>query len=156
MGRIMMRLCLPAPPIMIRLSVSGLLALLLAACGGLPPGPGAPAQPTFEKFQRDLGGGVSVDYQIERKISGLNGKTCYAFITGVLNNQSTQTLGRRTVLDFNVFGNGRQIFRDLTSPVRDVGPGERVMFEMIDSPVHRDGCPNYDRIEIGLRRAETG
>jgi hypothetical protein len=26
------------------------------------------------------------------------------------------------------------------------------MFEMVVSPVHRDGCINYDRIEVSLRK----
>jgi hypothetical protein len=93
-----------------------------------------------------------VDYQIKRKISSLNATSCYAFITGTLNNDSNQTLSRRTVIDFNFFSGGKQVFRDLTSPVSDVPPGLRVMFEMVVSPVHRDGCINYDRIEVLLRK----
>lgn len=138
-----------------RLLAAASLTLLLAACGSVPAPsrPTAPALPPVEQHSADLGGNIRLDYQIERKISGLNGRTCYAFITGHLVNGSGQTLGRRTVIDINVFGQGRQLFRDLTSPVADVPPGGRVMFEMVDSPVHKEGCPAYDRIEIGLRKA---
>lgn len=134
------------------LPAAALLAALAAGCGTTPtqerPAPAA----RVEQFRVDLGGGLSVAYQIERKTSSLNGKACYAFITGHLVNQSAQTLSRRTILDFNVFGNGRQIFRDLTSPVRDVPPDTQVMFGMVDSPVHKDGCPAYDRIEVNVRK----
>ena len=136
-----------------RLSIP-LITLLLAACGSTPPG-GGPLSP-LEQRQVDLGGGIRVEYQIERKTSSVNSKACYAFITGHLVNQSAQTLSRQTILDFNVLGGGRQIFRDLTSPVGDVAPGTRVMFGMIDSPVHKDGCPPYERIEIGLRKVIAG
>lgn len=130
-----------------------LLALLLAACGSAPSqAPQAPAQPRTEAFHVDLGEGLAVDYQIERKTSTLNGRACYAFITGTLVNHSTQTLSRQSVLDFNVFGGGKQLFRDLTSPVRDVPPNARVQFGMVDSPVHKDGCPAYERIEVKLRK----
>ncbi|PKO59588.1 MAG: hypothetical protein CVU24_14990 [Betaproteobacteria bacterium HGW-Betaproteobacteria-18] len=106
----------------------------------------------LEKHHVEFGGGVHVDYQIKRKISSLNGISCYAFITGTLNNDSNQVLSRRTVLDFNFFSAGKQSFRDLTYPVMDVPPGSRTMFEMVVSPVHKDGCVNYDRIDVSLRK----
>lgn len=106
----------------------------------------------LEKHHVELGGGVSVNYQIERKISAINGISCYAFVSGTLNNDSNQILGRRTVIDFNFFSGGKQSFRDLTSPVGDVPQGSRAMFEMVVSPVHKDGCVNYDRIDVLLRK----
>lgn len=136
-----------------------LLAMTIGGCATKPAAP--PASPTlsvpapvmeWEKHHVELGGGVSVDYQIERKISSLNKISCYAFITGTLNNDSNQVLSRRTVLDFNFFSGGKQSFRDLTYPLRDVPPGSRTMFEMVVSPVHKDGCVIYDRIDVSLRK----
>lgn len=110
------------------------------------------ASTALEKHHVELGDRVSVDYQIERKISAINGISCYAYVSGTLNNDSSQILGRRTVLDFNFFSGGKQSFRDLTSPVGDVPQGSRAMFEMVVSPVHRDGCVHYDRIDVSLRK----
>ncbi|MDI1246388.1 MAG: hypothetical protein PSV24_13420 [Rhodoferax sp.] len=133
------------------------LIMMIGACTTQPveaprpvpsPLPGA----GLEKHRVALGAGVSVDYQIERKISSINATSCYAFVSGTLNNDSNQTLSRRTVIDFNFFSGGKQVFRDLTSPVSDVPPGLRVMFEMVVSPVHRDGCINYDRVDVLLRK----
>src|SRR2546427_12301308 len=87
-----------------------LLSVAIAGCGSRAPlpspssaGTSSPAKlAPLQKFHVDLGGAVSVDYQIERKISSVNNKSCYAFITGTLNNDSPQTMERRkTVLDFN-------------------------------------------------------
>ena len=136
-----------------------LLSVAIAGCGSRALVPSAssalpPAKSTApQKFHVDLGGAVSVDYQIERKISSVNHKSCYAFITGTVNNDSPQTMERRkTVLDFNVFTGGKQVFRDLTFPVKDIPPGSRVQFEMIDSPVHKDGCIEYEKIDVALRK----
>ncbi len=132
-----------------------LLVMTIAGCAtrpvGAPRAVPAPA-PKLEKHHVDLGDGVSVDYQIERKISSINATSCFAFVSGTLNNDSPQTLSRRTVIDFNFFSDGKQSFRDLTSPVADVARGSRVLFEMVVSPVHRDGCVHYDRIEVQLRK----
>lgn len=132
------------------------LAMTLAACTSQPTAPPAPVAPApaamLEKHHVELGGGISVDYQIERKISALNGVSCYAYITGTLNNDSDQVLSRQTVLDFNFFTGGKQSFRDLTHPVSHAPPGSRPMFEMVVSPVHRDGCVNYDRIVVAVRK----
>ena len=133
-----------------------LLALFAAGCGIAPEKAAPPPGRAPEQFHVDLGGGISVDYQIERKTSSLNSRACYAFITGYLVNRSGETLSRRTVIDFNVFGGGRQLFRDLTSPVQDVPPDTQVMFEMVDSPVHKEGCPAYERIEVKLRKVTAG
>ena len=140
----------------------GCLVLVAVTIGGCATKPAeAPVPPPLssrlpsaglEKHLLELGGGVSVNYQIERKISTLNGVSCYAFVTGTLNNDSSQLLDRRTVIDFNFFSDGKQSFRDLTSPVADVAQGSRALFEMVVSPVYRDGCLHYDRIEVQLRK----
>lgn len=133
----------------------GLLIVMIGACSTRPvdvPRPLPAPAPNLEKHQVDLGDGVSVNYQIERKISALNGVSCYAFVSGTLNNDSSQILGRRTIIDFNFFSGGKQSFRDLTSPVADIPQGRRAMFEMVVSPVHKDGCINYDRIDVLLRK----
>ena len=134
-----------------------LLALLVAACGGLPsltpptPAPSTTSLPAREHFQVALTPDITLDYRIERKISEINQRTCYAFITGSLHNRSPQTLSRQSVLDITVIHNGKPLFRDLTNPVADIPPGARVMFGLVDSPVHKDGCPRYDRLDISLR-----
>lgn len=136
----------------------GLLAMTLAGCSTPTATPGSPAavrpapSMALEKHHVDAGNQLSIDYQIERKISAANGISCYAFITGTLNNDSSQVLSRRTVLDFNFFSGGKQNFRDLTYPLGDVPPGSRAVFEMVVSPVHKDGCIHYDRIDVSLRK----
>jgi hypothetical protein len=137
-----------------------LLVMVLGGCAvktAAPPGSLPTPAPTMalEKHHVELGGGISVDYQIERKISAINGISCYAFMTGTLNNDSNQILSRQTVLDFNFFSGGKQSFRDLTHPVSHVVPGSRTLFEMVVSPVHRDGCVNYDRIDVAVRKVIT-
>jgi hypothetical protein len=134
------------------LAAALIVTLLLAGCGAGPKIMGEPPQPTREQAQIDLGDGFRVDYQVERKISTLNQRTCYAFITGTIQNDSRQTLSRQSVLDVIVTGQGKQLFRDLTNPVSDIPPGGRVMFGMVDSPVHKSGCPTYDRITMTLRK----
>lgn len=109
----------------------------------------------IEKHHVDAGGHISVDYQIERKISTLNGVSCYAFITGTLNNESNQVLSRRTVIDFHFFSGGKPNFRDLTYPLTELPPGSRSQFDMVVSPVHKDGCVNYDRIEVAVRKVSA-
>ncbi len=139
-----------------RLLTASTVLALAAGCGTVPDRAGTlPAGMAPQQFQADLGGGLSVDYQIERK-TRQDGRACYAFLTGHLVNRSGETLSRQTILDFNVFGGGKQIFRDLTSPVQDVPPNTRVMFGMVDSPVHKDGCPAYDRIEVKVRKVSAG
>lgn len=93
-----------------------------------------------------------LDYQIERQISKLNGRSCFAFITGTLHNQSSRTLSQQSVLDFTVTSQGKQLFRDITNPVSELDPGARAAFVMVVSPVHVDGCPPYDPIRVTLRK----
>ena len=134
------------------LGITSLISLILAGCGSVPTGKVDNTPPQREKFTVQFDGGYSLDYQLERKISSMNGKSCYAFITGTLSNQSKQTLSRKSVLDFIVISEGKQLFRDITNPVADIPPGGRAMFEMVDSPVHKDGCPTYEKINVSLRK----
>lgn len=128
-----------------------LATLFIAACGSAPKPPASPT-PARQSFQAVLAPNITLDYQVERKISGINQRTCYAFITGSLQNQTTQTLSRESIIDITVIQAGQALFRDLTNPVSDVPPGGRVMFRMVDSPVHKQGCPDYDRFDISLRK----
>jgi hypothetical protein len=125
-------------------------SLLMAGCSTTPAT--SSALPRYEKQRIQLDKDFSLDYQLERKISTANKKTCYAFITGVVNNQSSKTLSQKSVLDMIVFSQGKQLFRDLTSPMADIPPGGSAMFEMVTSPVHKDGCPPYEKITVSLRK----
>jgi len=143
---------------LMKLSVLGTTALVLltlAGCGGVSP-PKAPVETqlpqTPEKHRAQFEGGFTLDYQVERKISKLNGKSCYAFITGSLSNQSEQTLSRRSVVDFEVMNRGQQLFRDLTNPVADIPAGGSAMLTLVTSPIHKDGCPAYENISVSLRK----
>lgn len=138
---------------MAAMAMSG--TLLLSGCGS-PPAAKLPAQtPTpagREQFRTQFEGGFSLDYQVERTISKLNGRSCFAFISGTLHNQSGQTLSKQSVLDFIVTSQSRQLFRDLSNPVSDIAPGAGGAFVMVVSPVHADGCPPYDPIKVSLRK----
>lgn len=130
---------------------------VLAGCASPPDAPKPPviAQPpqaSVDKFRVVLEPGIYLDYQVEKKISKVNGKSCFAFITGKLSNLSERTLSKRTVLDIAVMGQGRQLFRDNTSPLADVESGSNAVFEMVTSPVFNDGCPSFDKINIALRK----
>lgn len=130
---------------------------LLAGCANAPvPAPVAePAPPavvhTVERFHAELGDGFSLDYQVEKKASKVNSKSCFAFITGKLNNQSGKALSRKSVLDVAVFGQGAQLYRDLSSPLTDIAPGGRADIEMVVSPVFANGCPPFDKVNTVLR-----
>jgi hypothetical protein len=133
------------------------VSALLAGCANAPaPAPVAePAPPavvhTVERFHAELGDGFSLDYQVEKKASKVNSKSCFAFITGKLNNQSGKTLSRKSVLDVAVFGQGTQLYRDLSSPLTDIAPGGRADIEMVVSPVFANGCPPFDKVNTVLR-----
>lgn len=141
------------------LAMITLATLLLAACTS-PPSPPVPAEKpadltppaNLEKFHLQFEGGFSLDYQIERQISKLNGRSCFAFISGTLHNQSSRTLSPQSVLDFTVTSHGKLLFRDISNPVSELDPGTRAAFVMVVSPVHVDGCPPYDPIKVSLRK----
>lgn len=132
--------------------------LVLAGCASAPPEPPprptmAPPIPlTLEKFEITLADGIVLNYQVEQKLSAVNKRACFAYITGVIRNNSRESLSRKTGLDVNVFSAGKQVFRDQTYPVADLKPGVAAAIEMVISPVHNEGCPRYDRIDIALRK----
>lgn len=131
------------------------LLLVLAGCASKPEPVKTvepPMQTTTEKFMVSLEAGVLLDYQVEKKLSRVNSKACYAYITGTLTNRSAQGISRKSNIDVNVFSQGKQVFRDQSFPVADVPPGGSAAMEMVISPVHTDGCPQYDRISIALKK----
>ena len=139
-------------------ATTALSLLVLAGCATRSPEPPprptmAPPIPlTLEKYQVILADGIVLDYQVEQKLSAVNKRACYAYITGILHNRSSLPLSRKSSLDVNVFSAGKQLFRDQTYPVADVPPGVGAAIEMVISPVHNEGCPKYDRIDIALRK----
>jgi len=132
---------------------------LLAACAGKPPAP-PPAEPpkppalvnAIEKFQTNLGDGLVLDFQVEKKLSKVNNKSCYAFITGRISNVSGRTLSKKSVLDVPVYSQGALLYRDNTSPLADIPSGNNADFEMVQSPVFANGCPSFDKINPVLRK----
>lgn len=144
-----------------RAACVSLITALLAACGSVtPPAPAsepvAPAaspspQATLEKFFISLGDGFLLDFQLERKMSNLDARSCYFFIRGTVLNQSARTLNKASVLDFVAFRQGKQVYRDIGNPVAHIAPGGKAMFGLITSPVYRNGCPVFDRIDVNLR-----
>lgn len=133
----------------------------LFGCAGSPREGAAPATispsaegvlPAKRSFRVEFEGGFILDYQLEMKISSVDGKSCYGFITGALTNNSRQTLSRASVLDFIVVHKGQLLYRDITNPVADIPPAGQAMFGMVDSPVHSKHCPVYDRIDVSLRK----
>jgi hypothetical protein len=135
-------------------------AALLPGCASKPNAPrpptiaqpAPPAVPTVEKFKVGLGEGITMDYQVEKKLSKLNNRSCFAFITGKVSNQSDKTLSKRSVLDIAVISQGKQLYRDNTSPLADIPTGANAVFEMVVSPVFAEGCPPFDKINIALRK----
>lgn len=144
-----------------QLSVIAVCALAAACTSPAPPV--APPEPSrsvnaplpvrsTERHQVTLGEGLVLDYQIEQKLSRVNAKACFAYITGVLYNRSKESISKKSGLDVIVTSQGRQLFRDQTYPVADLPPGMGAAIEMVISPVHNDGCPRYDKVSITLRR----
>lgn len=91
-----------------------------------------------------------LDYELETHYSNLDKASCYSFLTGTLTNRSNLVLSRRTTVAFKVYHGNEMLFRDFTYLRANVPPGARVQFDMVQSPLHRDGCPRYDRIEAKL------
>lgn len=136
-----------------------LAAMALGGCGTSQP-PSQPADATAapsatagkKRFHAPLDDHFAIDYELETRISTVDGKSCYTFITGSVTNQSDRTLSRRSTLDFIVIYKGKMLFRDITNPTADIPPGGSAMFTMVDSPVHSKYCPTYDRIDVSLRK----
>lgn len=129
----------------------GIAISLLAGCGGVPPAPEARPAPPKEAYQVAFDQGVTLDFEVEYKVSGINQKSCYAFFTGTLRNHSGQAVSRKGVLDFIVTSQGQTLFRNITHPRTDIPPGGEGPFDFFSSPLHRDGCPPYERIDVNLR-----
>ncbi|MGE5621495.1 MAG: hypothetical protein ACM3VY_00565 [Candidatus Bathyarchaeota archaeon] len=132
--------------------LSGCAGLSREGAGPAATGPAESALPGKRSFQVEFEGGFVLDYQLEMKLSTVDHKSCYGFITGKLTNNSVQTLSRASVLDFKVIYGGRLLYRDITNPVTNIPPGGQALFGMVDSPVHSKHCPVYDRIEVSLRK----
>ena len=141
-----------------------LIAALLSACTNAPPkkAPAKPEPPTVspaqsaprivERFQLNLEGDMVLDYQVENRPSRVNSRACFAYITGVLYNRGKEPVSKKTGLDVTVYSQQKQVFRDQTYPVADLAPGTGAAIEMVVSPVHPDGCPKYDKVNIVLRK----
>lgn len=135
------------------MGASLILAALLAGCASKPDAPRPPeVVPQVEKFQLKLDEGITLDYQVEKKVSKVNSKSCFAFISGKVHNLSGKTLSKKSVLDVAVMAQGKQLYRDNTSPLADVASGANAPFEMIVSPVFAEGCPKFDKVTISLRK----
>lgn len=130
-------------------------AAVLAGCASAPPDVPQPPVLAVEKFQTLLATGITLDYQVERKISQVNKRACFVYITGKVSNTSGKTLSKQSVLDMAVFSQGKQLYRDNTSPLADVQSGFNAPFEMVISPVFTDGCPRFDKITVALRKAAS-
>ncbi|MCX8517494.1 MAG: hypothetical protein ORN29_05430 [Rhodoferax sp.] len=139
-------------------SLGAAALVLLCACTAPAPSPASNptksielAHPT-ERFQADLGGGFTLDYQVERRISQVNGKSCFAFITGRIRNMSGMVLGRQSVLDVAVYAEDALLYRDLSRPMADIQDGAHADIELLVSPLFADGCPRFNKIRAELRK----
>lgn len=143
----------------------GVAALvLLTACTALAPAPTRPPAsaanpaksielaPPTERFHADLGGGFTLDYQVERRISKVNGKSCFAFITGRISNASGLALGQQSVLDVAVYAQDALLYRDLSRPMADIQDGAHADIELLVSPLFANGCPRINKIRAELRK----
>jgi hypothetical protein len=113
--------------------------------------PPAPIPPRKE-FQAVFETGLILDYAVETRRSRLDGKSCYAFITGTLENRSSQKLAQKTAVLFRVYDEGALMFEDFANLRMPLMPGNRVQFDFIQSPLHKKQCPEYDKIDVALRR----
>jgi len=143
--------------------VAGLwIVALVAGCAGPAPQPLPAAEPakvpatvavdSIEQFQVDLGDGFRLHYQVEKKISKVNGKSCFAFISGAIHNASGKLLSKRSVLDVTVMSQDATLYRDISNPLSDIRSGSQADFEMVVSPVFANGCPRFDTIKTTLRK----
>jgi hypothetical protein len=121
---------------------------LLAGCAGAPPQ--APAGK--QNFRQAFEGGLVLDYEVDTRYSSLDKNTCYAFLSGTLTNHGPYTLSRRSKVEFKVYHGDALLFRDFTYLLGDLAPGGRAQLDMTQSPLHRNGCPTYDRIDTALQK----
>jgi len=121
---------------------------LLAGCVTAPDTRIIPGKKYREVFE----GPVVVEYVWDTKLSALDGKSCYAFMSGWLVNQSRQRLSRQTEVHVQVYHEGRLLFRDYTRLRADLPPENRVQLQLIESPLHNKACPSYDRVDVSLKK----
>jgi hypothetical protein len=142
--------------------------LVLAGCASQSPPPGvAQPQPAPEKqvrttppppavvstrHQTVFDDGLVLVYEVETKRSSIDGKSCYSFITGTLENGSDETLGRQTAVQFKVFQRDRLLFEDYANLRTHLAPGNRVQFDIVQSPLYLKHCPHYDKIDVAMRK----
>ena len=132
-----------------RLVAAALAALLLGACAAPPPKP-EEAPPARQVHRQVVAQHYEVEFEVEVRRSRIDATSCFAFITGTIRNGAGSTLSRRSGLQFVVYGRDGLLFRDLTHPRADVPPGSSVQFELVQSPLHHQQCPPYERIELAL------
>lgn len=157
-----------ATPLALRLSILA----LLAGCGSAPVDPPAgdpqarrPASPSDAAVARQpqatagkrlhsrvFEGRYVLNYEVDTRYSSIDKISCYAFLTGTLTNNARHTLSRASRLEFRVYHAGQLLFRDYTNLRRDLGPGSRVQFTFLESPLHLKHCPTYDRIDVALNK----
>jgi len=142
--------------------------LVLAGCANQTPPPTvAEPQPAVRKairvappppavvssrHQAVFDDGLVLVYEVETKRSSIDGKSCYSFITGTLENGSEQALGRQTAVQFKVFNRGRLLFEDYANLRTHLAPGNRVQFDIVQSPLYLKHCPDYDKIDVVMRK----
>lgn len=131
------------------LPVLALLAALMAGCGA-PPEKRAVAG--AKHYTQVVEGQYVVDFEVDTRYSSLDKASCYAFLTGTLANNSNAKLSRQSAVEFFVYHGDTLLFRDHTYLRADLATGNRVQFNLLESPLHKKQCPSYDRIEVALRK----
>lgn len=142
--------------------------LVLVGCASqTPPPPVVQPQPDPQKQVRTVAAppvvvstrhqtvfddGLVLVYEVETKRSSIDGKSCYSFITGTLENGSEQTLGRQTAVQFKVFQRDRLLFEEYANLRTHLAPGNRVQFDIVQSPLYLKHCPDYDKIDVAMRK----
>ena len=140
----------------------------LAACSSTPaptaavpatPAPKQVAKPphippaaTNSRHEAYFENGLTLAYEVETKRSRIDGKSCYSFISGTLENDSRETLAHRTAVRYQVFHQGKMLFEDYAYLRTQLPPGNRVQLDVVQSPLHMKQCPSYDKIDVALRK----
>lgn len=131
------------------MSLTGLMAVILVGCGTTPD---APLPMATKQGRQVFEGPVVVEYDVDTRLSTIDGKSCYAFLTGSVANQSPERLSRQTEVHFHIQHAGELLFSDIARLRSDLPPGNKVQFQIIESPLHNKHCPSYDRIDVKLRK----
>lgn len=121
---------------------------ILVGCGTAPE----PAPPGKKRFLETFEGPLVVEYEVDTRRSSIDGQSCFSFLTGSLANQSKDRLSRQTEVHFRVYNADTLLFNDLARLRADLPPGNKVQFQIIESPLHKKQCPSYDRIDVNLRK----